>query len=320
MNDQFGFDFGDESLQVYAELPEGTWLSPGYTLAQLTAGFTMVDTLLVGMPGAISQMFFAGVTAAREVLAGQVEHFGEGYDGEMRIWRSTFDVAEEHLLAFVAYCEQHSDNSNDGIECKARSEDTMLGGASTVGVYIEGAGSVVVRKWSDDNIGINYFPYRAHFFLSSYRDGASRSFEPCSTWAGAYCAARFCESPNSPPTVPTFSVNGREYINSGSVTCGAYRCCQAWTFVPVSEWRGATFTYSALIQAFDKGTVERGDKRGTLVKIRGQLCVIDGFAMFFDDNAFDRVMLVSEDDQLDEAVDFSGGESCEEDYEEEEAC
>lgn len=320
MSDQFGFDFGDNSLSVYAEQAEGTWLRPGYTTAQLARIFATVDTLLGGMPIAARPLFLAGVTAAREVLAQQVERFGDDYDGEIHLWRSNFEVDDVHLSAFVTYCEQHCGKSIDGLECKAKIDDTMLGGVSIVGVYIEGAGSVVVRKWSEDNIGIDFHPCRDHFFLSSYRDGAPRLFEPCSTWAGAYCAARFCESPNVPPTVPTFSVKGREYVNSGSVTSGAYRCCQAWTFVPMSEWRGPTFTYNALIQAFDKGTVERGDKRGTLIKIRGQLCVIDGFAMFFDDKAFDRVISISEEDQQDEAHEFGDREPCDEDHEETEQC
>lgn len=305
MSDQFGFDFGGDHIPAYAEQPEGTWLTPAHTSPELVAIFAKVDSVLASLPEAVRPLFLAGVQSAREQHAHMIERVGDHLTGAFQLWRSNFDACADELQAFIALCEARNGSKSDGIEYKVRAYDGISGGIYVAGVFVEGAGSVVVHKWSDDNIGIDYKPHRDSLFLASYRDGLRRVFEPCTTWAKAYCASKFAESGDNIASVPTFAINGREYINTGGMSHGSYRSCNAWTFVAASEWTGPTFTYRTLIQAFDKGTVERGDKRGTLVRVRGQLCVIDGAALIYDDKATDRVMSVEDDEgQADDTIEF----------------
>ncbi|CAH0356086.1 hypothetical protein [Aquabacterium sp. CECT 9606] len=305
MSDQFGFDFGGDHVPAYAEQPEGTWLTPSHTAPELVAVFAKVDEVLARLPEAARPLFLAGVQSAREQHALMIERECPQLAGAFQLWRSNFDVADDELRAFLALCESRKGTKAAGIEYKVREFDGISGGIYVAGMCVEGAGSVVVHKWSDDNIGIDYKPHRDSLFLTSYRDNLRRIFEPCTTWAKAHSASKFAESGDGVASVPTFAINGREYVNTGGMSHGSYRCCNAWTFVAASEWTGPTFTYRTLIQAFDKGTVERGDKRGTLVRVRGQLCVIDGAALIYDDKATDRVMPVDEDeDHADHAIEF----------------
>lgn len=296
MSDQIGFDFGGDHVPAYALQPEGSWLAPKHTRAELEAIFAKAESLTCALPEAARPLFLAGVAEARAQLEHMADHLGDRMPAQIALWRSNFEVEPDQLRAFVSLCMGQRGRSIGGIEYKARDCDSMIRTSLVLGMHVQGAGSIVVHQWGQDNIGIDYKPYRAHLFLPSYLDEIREVFEPCTTWAKAYCADKLSEAGDSAASVPAFTINGREYINTGGMSSGSYRSCQACTFVPASEWLGPTFTYQGLIRAFDEGMAERGDRRGLLVKVRGQQCVIDGVTLVYDDQASRDVVLFADEE------------------------
>jgi hypothetical protein len=65
---------------------------------------------------------------------------------------------------------------------------------------------------------------------------------------------------------------------------GSRHECTAWTYCARADWRGPTYSYSTVCRAWDEGRKERGDESGLIVKIKGQLCVLQSVATIYDDN------------------------------------
>ena len=148
-------------------------------------------------------------------------------------------------------------------------------------------------------IGVDFHPWRDAFFLDSFRDDLPAIYAARSTWAAAYCADKLAYSDSNIASVPTFSLNGREYINDGGYGRGNYYECEGWTFRPLADWCGPTFSYRTQCKAWDEGRLERGDRRGLVVSVRGQHCVLDGVARVYDDKATgDAIYTADEEDAI----------------------
>ena len=85
-------------------------------------------------------------------------------------------------------------------------------------------------------------------------------------------------------SVRTFAHCGRDYTISG-VLYGGQMEADAWAIVPRQLWSGPVYTRNELHAAYDAGDIERGDHRGHLVKVRGQVCVLEAMSLFHDAGA-----------------------------------
>ncbi|UUZ66348.1 hypothetical protein LP417_35650 (plasmid) [Polaromonas sp. P1-6] len=102
---------------------------------------------------------------------------------------------------------------------------------------------------------------------------------------------------NGIASLPTFTVAGREYVQLGGMHSQSRREGDAWLVGALSDWTGPTFeSYTSHIAAYNAGTVERGDNRGVLVKVRGLVCVLVSPALVYDDNAADAVIAADEEE------------------------
>lgn len=150
-------------------------------------------------------------------------------------------------------------------------------------MYVEGMGTLSYRRWSATNFGVDFDTFRDSVFLDSYQDRQPVIYAPEHVWAKAYCADKLAMSGAGVASVPTFTLNGREYVNTGSSGTRDYHECHAWTIRPLAQWDGPTYSYQTHCQAWDEGRIERGDQHGLVVSVRGKKCVLDGPAVVYDD-------------------------------------
>ncbi|TVT60060.1 MAG: hypothetical protein FHK80_03470 [Azoarcus sp. PHD] len=299
MSDQFGFDFGDHSAPAFTEQTAGAWNAPDFTTAQYVALFAKADAAVRGIVGPGRVLLAQGLEAAKAQHAAMLAHRARDAGDAYRLWRSNFQPAPAELEAFIAHCFAHAGTNYHGIEYKIRRQARM----TTVAMFARDVGTVIVHQWAGTGTGVDYYPWRDTFFLDSYRDDLPAIFAPYASWAVAYCADKIAASNDGIASVPTFVLNGREYINDGGCGKGSYQECEGWTFRPLSDWRGPTYSYRTQCQAWDDGRTERGDRRGLVVSVRGQRCVLDGVALVYDDNATETVSLPAGDDEADIEVD-----------------
>ncbi|HDR8993961.1 TPA: hypothetical protein QDA93_006694 [Burkholderia vietnamiensis] len=309
MSEQFGFDFCDAAARAFALDEVGTWLDPEHTVEQYRVMFAKGTEAIQRIAGPARPLFAHGLVLASAELEKMVERCGE--DNEPRhLWRVTCDPTDDEFDAFVAHSRAMVSSAFDGIEYKVRDED----GYVVAAMYVRDVGTLIARQWSETNRAIDFQPWRDSFFLESYRDGIQEIEAPYSTWGRAYCADKLANSNDGIASVPTFVVNGREYINDGGFSRGPYRECEGWSFTAFVDWQGATFSYRSQVRAWDNGSLERGDRRGLVVRVRGQLCVLDGAVKVYDTQATDTVWQADEADdaETDDETDVDNEEALEE--------
>lgn len=294
MSEQFGFDFGDAAARAFALDEPGTWLDPEYTVEQYRAMFAKGTDAVQRIAGPARPLFARGLALAGDELEKMVERCDED-DEPRHLWRVTCKPTDDEFDAFVAHCRAMVGSVFDGIEYKVRDED---GCVATAAMYVRDVGTLIAWRWSETNRAIDFQPWRDSFFLDSYRDRIHAIEAPYSTWGHAYCADKLANSNDGIASVPTFVVNGREYINDGGFSRGSYRECEGWSFTAFSDWQGATFSYRSQCRAWDNGSLERGDRRGLVVRVRGQLCVLDGAVKVYDTQATDAVWQADDADDV----------------------
>ncbi|MDR9230066.1 hypothetical protein FEP08_05637 [Burkholderia multivorans] len=210
-------------------------------------------------------------------------------------------ATDEASARLLHYCVTKAGASHDvpGIEYKARHDEGMSCGA----IYAVGIGTVIVREWvSSGDRSITFEPGRATFFLDSFRDEMPAHYAPVSLWRPAYCADKIAVSNDAAPSVPTFLFGGREYVNTGGMSNRGKESCIAWSVAPLDGWTETTYSYRSACAAYDRYEKERGDRRGLIVKVRGQLCVLDKPVLFFDDNVVRNHPSIEEMEGDDSAV------------------
>ncbi len=311
MSGQFIFDFGDDTAVAFTEHHAGTWNDRAFTTVQYHDLFAKADAALHRISGACRVMFESGINAAKAQHAAMLAHNSYEDNEPYRLWRTNFELPQEVLTAFVADCFANAGKNTDGIERKTRRKMQT----STAAMFVPDIGTVIVYQWASGHAGVDYRLWRDAFFLESYRDDLQTISAPYATWGGAYCADKIAYSDNGIASVPTFILNGREYVNDGGFSKGCYRECEGWTFRPLADWRGPTYSYRTQCQAWNEGRLERGDRRGLIVRVRGQLCVLDGAAIIYDDNAIEPVFTEAGDEDIPEdepVADDECGEELEE--------
>lgn len=294
MIQQFGFDFGDAPTHSFVLHPEGTFLDPERTSAEYTDYFAKAESALLAIAGPARALFRMGIETAKKEQA-RFDSFREA-DSTYGIspW---FNAPAELVEAFVAHCKAMEGTAHPGFEYKVRHHFR----SSVVAMYADNIGSLIVRS-SKTRSSIEYAPYRDSFFIQGYMDDAPAMEAPIGLWRRTYCADKIAFAKGA-ASVKSFALNGRRYIVTGMSYFGNEAHANAWTFCRIEDWHGETFTYQSHGSAVDEGRLERGDYRGIVVRVDGQLCVIDGYATVFDDNADkDTTPLCSDDEEDDEDV------------------
>ncbi len=285
---QTGFDFfGGDTPAPFSVHPEGTWTAPRFTTEQFIDLFAKADAALLKVAGPSRALFRMGIEAARNQNAAMLSHRTRNDEETYSLWRTDFMPAPEQLDAFMAHCLTFAgthEKDTHSAEWKIRRTRTMTNSA----MFVKDIGTVIYRQWADSDC-IDYHPWRDTIFLDSYSDDMPAIFAPHAAWSSAYCADKLACADGGIANIPTFTLNGRQYINSGGCSQGNYRECNGWTFRPMDDWHGPTFSYRTMCQAWDEGRTQRGDKRGLIVSVRGQLVALDGVARIYDDKAADVI-------------------------------
>lgn len=308
MTTQFGFDFGGDTTPTFAEAPYGTWNTPRFTVTEYRALFARAVAELERIAGPSRALFREGIEAASAELTKMIGRHPRDDGHPFSLWRPDFQPDLAQRLDFIAHCSNMIGSSFPGIEYKMRSTARGL----TAAMYVEYVGTLIAYQWTSDEIGIAYHPWRDHFFLESYRDAIERMEVPYTVWGRAYCADKLAMAGKKVASVPAFAVNGREYINDGTTSRGSYCECEGWTFCRPEDWSGPTYNYETQCKAWDDGRIERGDRRGLIISVRGRLCVIDGVAEFYDNNAQFGIHF-SDDEEANEVADHDANDLEEDD-------
>ena len=301
---QTGFDFfGGDTTAPFSEHLEGTWIAPRFTTNQFIELFAKADAALLSVADPSRVLFRMGIEAARNQNAAMLSHRARNEEETYSLWRTDFVQDPEQLDAFMAYCLTFAGTQThgaQGVELKICRSHAM----TTYAMFVKDIGTVIYRQWADSDC-IDYHPWRDTIFLDSYSDNMPAIFAPHGAWSSAYCADKLAYADGGIANIPTFKLNGRQYINSGGCSQGNYRECNGWTFRPLDDWHGPTFSYRTICQAWDEGRTQRGDKRGLIVSVRGQLVALDGVARIYDDNAAEVIFTHMDDteEETDEELD-----------------
>lgn len=273
---QIGFDFGSEDSQSI-DMDRGAWLSPRWDAPQWVRAIEEAARRLPLIDAQLRGLYRSGLDIAKGELAELIE---KGADVSWRLSSIKLTIEGDAVEEFMRTCEQWLDTSARGFEVKVREKVRLR----TAAVYIEGVGTIIARQWSQvESARVVYHPWKDSFFLNSYEDDMPMVKVPYATWKGAYCADKLAMSGNGIASVPTFKLNGREYVQTGGMSYGGLEQAIAWRICPIADWHGEKHSYRSITKAYDDGVRQRGDERGMVVKVRGQLCVLEAAINVYDE-------------------------------------
>jgi hypothetical protein len=299
---QIGFDFCD-ATPAYHLGADWTWTKQprrrSEHMARLANSLEGLSQL-VGVPHELFSKVLDSVFAEHER---QVKWcaYDRNDDCLYDLWGHGMKLTAAEYDSLIMHTMKHDGMTIGGVEYKVRTRPSSWSNEMdvTVAIHARGIGSVRIgRYWGKDgtwhSMGFTHIE-RDPLFLEGYRDGAAHAYCSEAVWAPAYSAQLIAEAHKKIPSVRTFKFGGREYVNTGARHCGDYSACSAWAITPVEDWTGDTFSYAELTQAWDRGAAERGDERGLLVRVRGQLCVLESYMTVYDDQP--RQILAVQSDQ-----------------------
>lgn len=273
---QFGFDFA-QPAPAHALGEAGEWLPPVFRAAEIAQLLTAAQLAAQSLQGDLKALLVQAVGRAAATFVTQQTRTGAGDDELMALWRVSWAPSEDEAQAIRAAI----DRAPVGCEVKRRSTTLRQSWV----LFVPAVGTVSLSTWGEQNRAIDYVPWRDRAELApSYTDGAAVYECPASAWRPAYSAQVIAEAREDVASVPVFVFGGRSYVIKGSVSSPAHGLEEASAFalVPLSEWPGVRLTYRSLVSAYDEGRLERGDARGLVVRVRGELCVLASFAVFRD--------------------------------------
>lgn len=303
---QIGFDFCDET-PAYRLDEDWTWTAKRLNMSEHVARLDISKSLLdalVGIPHAVFSDVLLSVIAEHDRQIEWCGYNDKCKDDEYALWGHEVKFNDVEYDTLITHCMKYDGRIVAGVEYKVRTRPSYwtTGNDITVAMHAEGIGSIrISRNWGKEGTWHNiHFSHvqRDSVFLQGYQDDAAHSYCSEAVWAPAYSAQLIGEAHTKIPNVRTFRFGGREYVNTGASHCGDYSQCNAWAIAPADEWRGDTFNYAEMIDAWNRGACERGDMRGLLVRVRGQLCVLEQYLTAYDDQPRSIIMAVwdQEDD------------------------
>ncbi len=256
--------------------PIGTWLEPEYTCAEYGARIAQAIGEISKLPEPLRSAFTKGIESADNEVSSRRNGFDEhrwAMHGAS-IWDNEQECSQlqAHLVEASTYMSMIP-----GVEYKRRTIPT----GSDCGVHIEGVGSIVLMQGAN-HVSSYFYLHRSSFFMDSYSDHMPVLEVSRSVWEKHCCAGKLCESSDGIASVQAFEHNGINYINDGQMFSKDFASCEGWTYRPLEDWDGTTYSYLKQVDAWEDGSLERGDRRGLVVRVNRKIVVIDGAAHFID--------------------------------------
>lgn len=306
-NAQTSLDFGVVRAAPFQEHPAGSWLPQVFPPEQYAKRHAQAETALLRIDGVAGAMLRQGIDAVRAQNNSMPSWRVIGPVPCYEMWRSSRKSNANELVAFVAHCEAMVARGAvpPGIEFKTRREHR---GDYTAALCVQGAASLIVRQRPTGQVSVDFCLFREPFFLDSYRDGMAAICARETLWADACSAHRIACADKGIANVPTFAIDGRMYINDGGSGDYIYRECEGWSFSALTDWSGPTYNYREQCQAWNEGRLERGDRRGLVVRVRGELCVLDGAVTVYDDKLGEAARHGAADEGEDEQHEATDGD------------
>ena len=256
----------------------GRWLHKQMTLNELRPALRAALAGLPGVPELARGAFAHGIAACQAELARQIDG---GTPPAMRLFSGCrvhdLDWNDAGIIELMERCEV---GGMPGAETRFRSHSFV----TTWAVHVLGVGTLELRCWpASGGMSATYAPHRTTALFPSYRD-CRRVALPYAVWRHGVSVQAMAEASDGIASVRTFAHCGRDYTISG-VLYGGQMEADAWAIVPRQLWSGPVYTRNELHAAYDAGDIERGDHRGHLVKVRGQVCVLEAMSLFHDAGA-----------------------------------
>ena len=275
---QSGFQFDNQTLPHFAQA-KGTWLQPQFTREEYFSLFDIAQNILADKKDIAGKLFKYALSECIANHDAQISQVNP--QGIYQLWGLRLDdVSKTDLMLFYYHCVAMQNVKGSGAEYKVVNDLKHV----EVGMHIPGLGSLKAYfKKSGEWQNLTYTITRSTFFLDSYHDDIESIYAPYRVWESAYCAQVLAESGNKYASVKTFSIGGKRFVNKGTSSSKNWHECTAYSLLPLDLWKGDTFTYSTIIRAYDEGCLQRGDSRGLVVRVKGELCVLDRFYRVYDD-------------------------------------
>ena len=293
-NHQFDFDFADIGTQ-YTRNKKAFWNKAEWTKSVYDAAFEKATIELEKLTGVEYDYFSFAVPAWREQSEYTFVNCKLNETKPYSLWTPKISYSRTDVEIFLAYCERNIHVKKSGRLIKIQSNAKVKKAA----IYIEQIGTILVSLFASPQADykLDYSPMKSSFFNDSYLDEMESLYVPFRTWGGVYAAQTIGESNEKAPSVKTFTTNGREFVNFGGLSSQCWHDCHAYSICPIENWNGETFTYRELISAYNDGSVQRGDARGLMVKVRGHLCVFEKEFFVYDNKVTteDRTLVANED-------------------------
>lgn len=237
----------------------GDWTRPSYPLAEFARLLEAAELGLHGLPGGPTRTAYEiALDFCQDEVSKTAETWPDGHLQSVNFRLSSF--------TFQALVLAIRDARQLGGEVRRRFTGTHVNWH----IFFDGIGTLSLWNYRCGPSG-SFAPYRDNAMRDSYRDGAAMMFLPFEAGLEVYHAQKVAMSPSDPVEVPTLSHGGKLWTCAGSYGC---TCQYFWSILPADEWAGPKHTYSQRVRAYDSGEIERGDSRGQLVKVRGQLAVL----------------------------------------------
>ncbi|UZM96801.1 hypothetical protein [Pseudomonas putida] len=275
---QMGLSF-DETVAEAAFGGSESWCSPEYTHDAYKAMLDTAAARLHDVPAEVRPLFEQSIESCLQALLQEKRCGTDTVQTGSFMWRSALPVSMDQWadLSFLADA-----GGVNGCRFKQRRAPR----SQTLGIHVPGVGSIVVQAWlksAEQRCWCEFVPWESSFFRTSHRDVVHLHKLDSHRWDGAVCPAAFAEAGDKVPTVPTVKVNGRQFVIMGASYSREFRDSHGWTFVRHCDWPMQTYSYAELCKLWDAGVLERGDCRGLMAKVQGELCVMAEMVMLYDD-------------------------------------
>lgn len=288
---QIGLDLFDAPRDHQEEAP-GVWLDPTWPASEYRRYLTGAVVQLEQAPAALRPFYAAALalaSASLHELDESIEDAGDGFP------LGSIDLAIDEAT-WRSIAEDCARSPWAGIECVVRRSMHC----EVFATHIEGLGSLVGRRWGDDSRAIDYQVGRDYELRCSYSDDTKVHRAPATEWRRFYAGQALAEAGAGVAHIKALTHQGRRYVVSGVQELRRRSQGEAWSITRADTWRGPTYSYRTQVKAWDEGRVERGDRRGLVVMVDRQTCVLDEFALFVDDDDIDKAIGASRDDADDE--------------------
>lgn len=262
----------------FREDAPGTWLAPAYTLAVWQSRIFLAKQRLSLIPDRFQDIMTRGVDCFEKEL-----HRMRGGDNPISVHSTRLRLDSEAIQEIQSALQVEADEgpSREGWEAKMRENQYGL----TLGLHIPDIGSVILSHGLSGRAYVDFKLFRDTFFLDSYEDACSIHHVSRERWEDDCNALKIAESGSGIASCKSFMHDGREYINDGQMIGRDFSYCTGWSFRPLDEWDGPTYSYTSHCGAWEDGRMQRGDLRGLVVKVNRKTVVLDGCSLFVDKNS-----------------------------------